>query len=171
MKKIIFSILLASIGGISIRAQSVTPTAINAAGGSGIIGSNEFDWSIGEMTMVSTFTGSSVIVTQGVLQRHESAVVSIPSSELSKQLKVFPNPVTSFVNIQYTATQTGLLTYQLFDMTGKRIKTKAAEVKQGITTVQVDLSGLASASYMLEVLVNSANEQSEKKSFNIQKIK
>ena len=44
------------------------PTNTLLASGSAIAGTNEFDWSIGEMTMVSTFETPGLIVTQGVLQ-------------------------------------------------------------------------------------------------------
>ena len=62
------SIFLLLININNVKAQSITPSVINASGYSGTISGQVFDWSIGEMTLVSTYTGSTLIVTQGLLQ-------------------------------------------------------------------------------------------------------
>ena len=171
MKRLFIVFFLGIAGSINIRAQSIGPSTINSSGGSGILGSNEFEWSIGEMTLVSTFTGSSVIVTQGVLQP-VLATEAVPNSNVLKNnLKVFPNPASSFVNIEYTGQKNEVLSYTLYDLAGRYIKAGRTDVTSSVSKIQVDLSDLANAGYMLEVTANGASSGTEKASFNIQKIK
>ncbi len=165
------TIFLLAIGGaISIRAQSISPRTLNAAGGTAVIGGNEFEWSVGEMTLVSTFSGSSVIVTQGVLQPYDATSTQVTEQRLLKNLQVFPNPASTVVNLQYASSDMGSLSYRLLDMTGKEITSAVIDVKQGTATGQFSVAGLACANYMLEVTVNTAGT-TERASYKIQKIK
>jgi ribose/xylose/arabinose/galactoside ABC-type transport system permease subunit len=169
MKRVILLIPL-GLAAINIHAQSIGPTTINATGGTAVIGSNEFDWSIGEMTMVSTFSSPGIVVTQGVLQP-AAVTEGIPNISLSKQLRVFPNPASSVVNIEYTCKTPGELSYRLMDVAGRVVSKQTTAVKQGITTRQVDINELACATYMLEVMVSTGTGTPESISYKIQKIK
>jgi len=171
MKRTILLIPLALAVSVNIRAQSIGPATLNVTGGTTVIGSNEYDWSVGEMTMISTFTATGIIVTQGVLQPAESASGVANVSLLSKQLQVFPNPATSVVNVQYSSQVQGTLTYRLMDVAGKVIAERAMTVSPGTTTEQVNVSELACATYMLEVTVNAGNATPESISYKIQKLK
>jgi len=170
MRKAILTLFVIA-GSITIRAQSIGPSTLNASGGSGTIGSHEFDWSVGEMSLISTFSGGSVIVTQGVLQPFDAWPVEIEHTALLKQLKVFPNPAESVVNIEYTSQTEGAVTYRVTDMNGKTLQDGSLMVKPGMVTRQLNISSLACASYMLEVTVGGANGTKESTSFKIQKIK
>ncbi len=171
MKKTILLIPLLLAAAINIRAQGVGPATINAVGNSAIIGSSEFDWSIGEMTMVSTVTAGSIIITQGVLQQSDISVGVPNYSPIARQLKVFPNPASTVVNLQYSTQTAGTLFYKLMDLNGKIISRQTINVKEGATTEQINVSALACATYMLEVTVNTGNAQPENISYKIQKIK
>lgn len=171
MKRLFVVFFLGIAGSINIRAQSISPGTLNASGGSGILGANEFEWSLGEMTMVSTLTGSSVIVTQGILQPAES-YESVPARNLLySNLKVFPNPASALVNIEYTGPKTGVLSYTLFDLTGRYIKSGKINAKATVSKVQVDLSSLTNGGYILEVTTTGSSSNADRASFNIQKIK
>ena len=153
----------------NLQAQTIGPATLNSAGGSKIIGTNEFDWSVGEMTMISTFTTPNVIVTQGILQPSD-AMTGVPqTSLLTDNMQVFPNPATSVITIKYSSQATGTLDYRLIDMTGKTMINNTIYVKEGINDQQVDLTGLACASYILEITAHSLH--TETKSYKIQKIK
>ena len=170
MKRAILLIPLALVAVTNVWGQSIGPSTLNAAGGTAVIGTNEFDWSVGEMTMVSTFSSSSIIVTQGVLQPAESTVGVPNITSLTKQLKVFPNPASSVVNIEYTSAANGTLAYRLLDMNGKVVSKQKVNTTNGTTTTQINLQEVACASYMLEVTVNP-DTKAESISYKIQKIK
>ena len=171
MKRSVLVFLLVGISGIHIRAQSIAPGTLNAAGGTGSAGSTEFDWSVGEMTLVSTFSGSSVVVTQGVLQPSDAWPADVKNTVLLKQLQVFPNPASSVVNMQYTASVPGKLNYRLMDMAGKVLSNHSIDVKKGVTDERIDISSLACATYMLEVSITQDGSNRETTSYKIQKIK
>jgi len=171
MKKMILIIPLFVIGAVGAHAQSVGPATLNAAGGTTIISSNEFDWSVGEMTMITTLSTPSVIVTQGVLQPAEITLGVATASSLKDQLHVFPNPATSLVNLQYSAASEGVLTYHLMDVGGRVVASKAMTLKKGANLNQVDLSNLAAATYLLEVTVTGSDGATNNISYKIDKLK
>jgi len=155
MKKPVLLLVLGLAAACSVRAQVLGPTTLNSAGGTKVIGSNEFDWSVGEMTMVSTFTMSNLIVTQGVLQPAGYSNEGVPTNKLASELQVYPNPATNIVNIDFTTPVQSSLTYRLMDIAGKVIKTSSMDARQGKTSEQVDVASLANATYMLEVTAGS----------------
>ena|ERR1700733_7919131 len=170
MKKEILLIPLLLTVSFGVRAQSISPATLNATGGTATISGTEFDWSVGEMTMVSTFINANIIVTQGVLQPTPSAT-SVPNNSLiSTQLEVFPNPATSVVNLRYSSQANGSLTYQLMDETGRVITRHKIVFAPGTTVEQISISELACATYMLEVTVNAGNTAPENISYKIQKL-
>jgi hypothetical protein len=174
MKKtfIIYAALAAStvlLGEEKVCAQSIGPATLNAAGGGTVIAGNSYDFSIGEMTVVSTNQAGSIVVTQGVLQPydHPMAVHDVP---LANNLKVYPNPATNVVNIQYNAQAAGKVSYSLLDMTGKVITAKSAAAAQGTMTEQVNVSALPAATYMLQVTVDIPGTQKQTIPYKIQKL-
>ncbi len=152
------------------RGQSIGPSTINAAGGGGTIGTRIFDYSIGEMALVSTYTSSSVIITQGVLQ-NRSATSGVNDPGLSGQMTVFPNPASTIVNLEYNSSKTGTMHYRLMDILGKVIVSRQATVAPGTTKEQIDIANLAAATYMLEVTFKASNGAEQRTSYKIDKLK
>ena len=172
MKRAILLIPLALVTAMNVHAQSTGPGTLNATGNTISAGGNEFDWSVGEMTMVSTISAASIIVTQGVLQPSDAAPSGISATSLlSSQLKVFPNPATSIVNVQYSAQDNGTMTYSLMDLSGKVIKAQTMNVAPGTITEQLNVSEIACATYMLKVTVTTGNASTGSISYKIEKLK
>jgi len=152
------------------RGQSITPSIINAAGGGGTIGATKFDYSIGELALVSTYTSSSVVITQGVLQNNKNTT-AVNDPGLSGQMAVFPNPASTIVNLEYTGSKAGTIHYRLMDILGKVIVSREATVTPGVTKEQIDIANLAAATYMLEVSFKASNGTEERTSYKIDKLK
>jgi hypothetical protein len=152
----------------NVRGQSIGPSVLNANGGSGTAGGNTFEWSIGE-TMVSTYTSSSIVVTQGVLQP-TSGTTEIADNTLAPRLDVFPNPSSALVNLQFNAPAQGTLTYRLSDLLGRVIQEKAIEVNSGTTSKQLNIKDLACATYMLQVMYKTKGNNEESATYKIQKL-
>jgi len=162
-------VLLAGI--TKSRAQTgVAQATFNATGGTGTIGTTEYDWSIGEVSLVSTFYGSKIIVTQGLLQNERSTPQKAENTTLANHLQVFPNPASSTVNLQYTSVEAGTLGYRLMDMTGKVVMSRNAEIKQGIATEQLNIGNLANATYLLEVTFKDEQNEVATTSYKIEKL-
>jgi len=170
MKKVILLIPFILVAAVTVHAQSIGPATLNATGGYTTIGTNEFEWSVGEMTLVTTFSTSGIVVTQGVLQPRDIPT-GIPHTALLTNLIVFPNPATSVVNLQYTSAGQGKLTYRLMDMAGQLIRSAAVDVKQGTTSEQINIAPLACATYLLEIAVNMEGNPTEMTTYKIDKLK
>lgn len=171
MKKAFLLFALAGTAAFYARGQSVGPATINAAGGGATIGTNEFEWSVGEMSLVSTFSGASIVVTQGVLHPHDGPPLETASTPLSRDLVVFPNPATTTVNIRYSSQADCRMAYRLFDAAGKLISTRTFDARQGVTIEQVNVAALANATYMLEVIVDPGTATQKQATYTIQKLK
>jgi type IX secretion system substrate protein len=170
--RILLSAFILLVGLQNSYGQSVTPSTLNGAGGTGIAGGYTIDWSFGEMTMVNTCTTPSVIVTQGVLQPSLSPSLGVISnSNFAHDLQVFPNPANSIINLEYRSVASGSLSYRLMDLTGKIIVSNTKEVTQEITMEQLNISQLSAAIYMLEVTINVNGVTSKELSYKIEKLK
>jgi len=171
MKTKILLVILFFVFATNIHAQVIGPGTLNAAGHSTIIGSNDFEWSVGEMTMVNTLSIPGIIITQGVLQPADVKVDVPAYLAEQQQLSVFPNPALSAVNLQYTSAGQGVLAYRLYDMNGKLITNASADFAPGTTIQNIDLSKLANAGYVLEVTIDHSGAAPSKYSYKIEKIK
>ncbi len=170
MRKHILTLLLVFFLSFAALGQIGSPFTLNAGGGWAHIGSAYVDWSVGEMTMVKTFRNSNGILTQGVLQPLRLVGSAVNDPALSKQLHVFPNPASTIVFVRYQSAGAGTLSYRLMDVVGKVIRTATENVGAGTATTSIDVSGLACATYMLEVSV-SAGEGTKRNIYKIQKNK
>lgn len=151
------------IGGMALsgelNAQMIGPATLNATGGFAVIGSNEYEWSVGEMTLVNTYTGTNLVVTQGVLQPVDGTA-SIQQQQITKNIVVYPNPASDVLNIQVVGnTGSALLTYSLVDAKGALQKSGSFSTENGKVTQQVDMSGLAPGSYILEFAGNEKGQE------------
>lgn len=152
--KLSYVLLVVFLGCFSLNAQTV----LNASGGSQSVSTGSFDYSIGEMTLVSTESNANLTVTQGLLQV-ESTTLGIPEIPISNQeLSVFPNPVENILNIKPYFKSSGELSIQLFDIQGKRILQKTFHLQIGLERQELDLSTLSDGSYMLNVQFNKGTQ-------------
>lgn len=168
MKKQLLFYCGVAIAGSSL-AQGIAPSALNSTGATVSHSSGIYDWSIGEMALVSTFTGSSLIVTQGVLQI-ESAAVAIHENQhsLINAVQIFPNPAQDAIYISSAFTEAGKLTYTLVDIAGRTILKGETDSAPGNEKKKLDVSMLVPGSYLLQVSVKQG-EETLVQSYQIQK--
>lgn len=158
--KIILMLLFASGGAF---AQST----INASGGGSTIGGNSFDYSIGEMTIVSTSSTSSLVVTQGLLQPTAQAPDATHDIIIAQNdLTIYPNPTTAIVNIKPDFKKPGTLKVTLLDANGRVIEYNEWKLESGREENQLDINHLAQGNYFLQINFNN-----QKNTYKIQKIK
>jgi len=165
--------ILLCAGALLAGTDSSAQDVLNATGGSKTIGEASFDWSVGEVAMVNTFYAppeKNIIVTQGLLQNELSTPVKIAGTELAQHLLVFPNPASSTVNLQYSPAATGKLSYRLMDMAGKVVSSKEVPVDMAVVREEINISQLAAANYLLEVLFKDGNNQEAVTAYKIQKL-
>lgn len=163
LKMIIFSVsILISMGQLSAQ------TTVNSAGGTATIAGNVYEYNIGEMAAVTTFTNANIVITQGLLQPTVNSVgVNEPNIKPKMQFSVFPNPTQNTVNLQLTNGESGTLTYSLYNSLGQKICEQSSAISASdITTIPIN--HLCSGHYFLYVQFNNSIINSEAQSFKIQ---
>lgn len=143
-----FALMASLWGGLAQGQESANASGGDATGSGGSVA-----YSIGQVAY-TTNSGSSGTVTQGVQQPYEIFTVGISEAEASISLTAFPNPTTDQLTLQVGNQNIGTLSYRLYDLNGKLLN--AARI--ATTQTQVDMSGLAMATYFLNV-VNEKGKQ------------
>ncbi|HKZ67306.1 MAG TPA: T9SS type A sorting domain-containing protein [Chitinophagaceae bacterium] len=150
---IIVSILISSI----CYAQSISSSVINVSGGT----SNrdyQFEWSIGEMALVNQMqSGNQVIVSNGFLQPY----ILFPGTFYgqgqfaAEEIRIFPNPASRFVEINFFTKQKGLVTCAFYDVLGKKIYAQQI-MCNGVDLIhRIPLTNLPSGSYLLQIILEA----------------
>ena len=161
---------------LSVHSQSVTPTILNAGGGTYDNSSSyyRYEWSFGEATSIQTFSSSTLVVTTGVLQPGTNIPTANNSSDIfgSEEVKVFPNPVATELEIDISTVQKGKISLLLIDESGKTMGKKELDYT-GIGSIQKwDMSAFASGNYFLKILLEpTPGSVAKKGAFKIVKIK
>ncbi|MBN9483581.1 MAG: hypothetical protein BGO70_13955 [Bacteroidetes bacterium 43-93] len=168
MKKLLSAFWILSAGGAF--AQSIGPSTLNAAGGSATIGGNTYEWSAAEMTMVSTGTGTNLIVTQGVLQP-TTPTTSVKDIRLlsADELKVYPVPTRDILYVMPQLNQRGDMNLALSDATGRMVLHQTIHLATGNEKQELNVAALNAGNYILNVLFKGNNE-SYQASFKVQKL-
>ena len=166
---------MASLAFFSLLSTSAfCQNTLNVSSHSATINGATFDYSIGEMTLVSTERNANLIVTQGLLQPNGSRSgtqaqpgnTQIANSDL---IKVYPNPTENILNVESFENAEAAISYQLFDATGKVVLSENAIWQAGTNKVTLDLKNYAAGSYYLMIRKPNANGIIENFSYKIQK--
>ena len=137
------------------NAQSIAPSVFNAAGASFKQGYYQFEWSVGELSLVGEMTSSnnSFVITNGFIQ----PFIQYPARDNSNnnfdndEIRVFPNPASSYVEINFMTKQKGRITLSFYDGGGKKIYT-ATDWYYGVGMIKrIPVSKLPNEVYMLHV--------------------
>ncbi|WP_309640188.1 T9SS type A sorting domain-containing protein [Flavobacterium sp.] len=152
-KTLILLLLISNLTKLQAQQNSM------ASGGdaAGLGGSISF--SIGQ-TDYATQTGSNGSAAQGVQQPFEIFTLSDEDfTNINLNAMVYPNPLISNIIISVPDLNTDNLTYQLYDIQGKKIK------EGKITTVEtlLDMQQYTASTYLLKLLSN----QKQIKTFKI----
>ena len=150
--------------------QKNTPVTINAVGGQSVVNNNTYEWSIGELVLVNTFSSPSLVVTQGVLQPFQKDNSVDPANYLASNLKLYPVPTDATLYLQPNFSAGSKLNYVILDITGKQLMKQEVQLASGIERQTINMSAFASATYIVTVQLT---EQSKTylQSFKVEKIK
>lgn len=152
---LLFSFLLY---GYYCPAQNISPSTLNACGGSAVSGGNTYEWSVAEMTMVSSFGGGNILVTQGVLQpSQQPAGIQENGPQAFDTFLVYPVPTGDLLHLKPNFGEGGKLDWTLIDVQGKQVGSRSAQLAQGNETQSMDLSTLPAACYFLAIRFESSH--------------
>jgi len=136
-------------------AQSIAPSVINAGGGSFQSGYYQFEWSIGELALVGEMKSSnnSLVITNGFIQPYIQYPATNNTNNIfgRDEIKVFPNPASSYVEINFFTKQMGRITLSFYDGSGRKILS-VADSYYGVGLIKrIPVSQLPNEVYMLHV--------------------
>jgi Secretion system C-terminal sorting domain len=159
---LLFSMLfvLLVLDGQKATAQSNSPDVVNIAGGSVKIGYYDFDWNVGELCLVETFTGGTTTLTQGFLQPCTQKVTIQPLLLLftTNEYRVFPNPTSGQFELDFMLCTTGVMKLQLLDEAGKMISNKEFRYEGCGHIEKFDLRNLPAGVYTIHATLTPDQE-------------
>ena len=137
------------------HSQSIAPSVINTSGGSFQSGYYQLEWSIGELALVGAMTSSnnSLVITNGFIQPFIQYPATVNTNHVfgNDEIKIFPNPASSYVEINFLSKQRGRITLSFYDGAGRKILT-AADSYDGVGLIKrIPVSHLPNEVYMLHV--------------------
>ncbi len=65
---------------------------------------------------------------------------------------LYPNPVSSQLNVAVSSPVRGTVTLQVVDMTGRILSQQVKAIAEGSNTVSLNVAGLSNGSYILKVV-------------------
>jgi hypothetical protein len=128
---------------MNLKGQQVISSAGGSATGTGI----QLSWTVGE-PVIETFTGSSAILTQGFHQSKLTITAIDPAVYTDLELSVFPNPVSTSLQLQIKGDLLQKLSYQLYNMEGKTIFSKKVDASPEMINMELYTSG----TYLLKIV-------------------
>ena len=155
-------------------AQSITPSILNATGGTYFFNYTRVEWSFGESMAIETMSASNIIVTNGILQpgTHIPATINNDGTWDRDEIKVLPNPTPDILEIDFFSKHKGKVTMNLYDESGRFMGSKQFDYFGTGRIEKWDLSRYASGMYFLNIqLEPTGNSVKKKGSFKVQKIK
>ncbi len=171
MKKILLLIPLCVLS-VSLRSQSLSPVVLASSGGFYTFASGTLSATVGEMTMVETFSSGSNKLTQGFHQPNDILSVGIeqPHATVNTNVSfnVYPNPASDQVTVASQFDKPGKILLQLFDHLGQLVSSVPQEnAVNGQFQSNLHIEDFAPGIYSLRLTYNSS---SNNKQVYVQKI-
>jgi hypothetical protein len=144
-------------------SQTLAPAVIASTGGLASTANVNLSYTVGEMTMVKTFSSGNAVLTQGFQQPNANVTGLI---ELSRgeagSFVLYPNPAVDNLWIGFEFPEAGSVSITLFNALGQKIKdVYHTNYENGKTVQALDVSLLASGMYYMS-LTFTANRDGKK---------
>ena len=159
MKKLyfVFAIALSSLG---MNAQMLTPQVIASTGGYSSNANGSLSYTVGEMTMVQTFSANNNILTQGFQQPNDipTGLLDITQDDFGSFV-VYPNPAVDNAWLAFQMPEAGRVTIALYDMLGQKVTDfYAGNYENGKISTQANTSLYAAGMYFATLTFVAAND-------------
>jgi len=181
VKRALLLLFVAMALHLKLNAQIVLPYILNSTGGNYVNRGNpvlpnfSFIWSVGEVTMIETFTTNNRlnILTQGLLQPFtDKDLQTIPIQGFTKEeIKVYPIPVNTLLQFDLFSNDTGRLVIQLYDILGHTLGVREFQYNTLPVNQKIDFSKYASGTYLLRVSLYNNGSLKKNSVFKILKLR
>ncbi|MEZ5003942.1 MAG: T9SS type A sorting domain-containing protein [Chitinophagales bacterium] len=137
----------------SLHLKIFAQDLISPQSATNLTSSSQISWTIGDM-IIEPANGNTVSLTQGALRVETDAITSLIDNPFP-ELKIYPNPVSNILYLTFGEQNLSGISYTLFSIDGKYIKSNLIENETSI----IDFTSIKSGIYLLGV-INSKNKQS-----------
>lgn len=100
----------------ALHAQQITPSVVNATGGSAVIGNVTIEWNVGESVVAGLQAVDGISITNGQLQPADASVGI--DEETMPEVALFPIPTRDEINVVSAVPFFGL---HIYDSTGRLV--------------------------------------------------
>jgi hypothetical protein len=149
------AIIIVSFISISCFSQSITPAVFNISGGSSQKGYYQFEWSVGEMSLINEMESKPnlFVVTNGFLQPYLlNPAFSNPNNDFSAdEIKIFPSPASSYVEIDLFTRQQGKVRVGFYDGLGQKVYSSELQTFGVDLIEKIPVGRLSSGTYVLQI--------------------
>lgn len=122
-------------------------TSVNASGGDVGSATGSLSYSVGQVFQETVIAGNNSII-QGVQQPFEITTLGVDNfASITVEMKVYPNPTSSILFLNFADFAKRSSYYELFDTSGKMIRNAKIQSKES----QIDLQQSPSGIYILKV--------------------
>jgi hypothetical protein len=139
--------------------QEVSPGIVNVTGGSAVNGYYRFDWSVGEMCLIDSYSKPNCILENGFL--HPGTERPHPPKNLDfftvGDIMIYPNPVYTITELNLNLPQPGRVNIRLMNVLGKVVEVKQFDYNGVGRIEKIDLQRYPAGTYMLHVSLSPAD--------------
>lgn len=168
MRKTIFFLLLGIILAMNVRAQK-DPSVVNSSGGSATYKTVTYDWSVGEMAAIETFSTNLLIISQGFLQPFNLNIDYVDILRTgSEKIVVYPDIGKQTCYLETSFEKPGLINYLLVDLNGRTLLRNETTVNELNSRQLINMQNYPDGFYLLKVSFTN-NDETIIKTFKIQK--
>jgi hypothetical protein len=157
MRKIYTLLFCALLSMGLLKAQMLTPTVIASAGAFSSNANGSLSYTVGEMTMVQTFTANGNILTQGFQQPTDKVTGLIDfTQDAFGSFVVYPNPAVDNLWFGLQLPESGKVSIELFDVLGQKVaQVYNSNYNNGKIVEQTPVSSFAAGFYILTMTFTS----------------
>ncbi len=137
--------------GISLKTYSLSP---QPAASMGIFGYNDTglpDWYL-EETFASVNLSDNVFEEQPLLQPDLTVGSSERFGKPGFQVKVYPNPATDFIRIEWETDKQTEVHVELYDLVGRRVTQRRSDNQ--VNHIRIDMEPFQKSAYLLKIYTN-----------------
>ena len=150
MRKLLLILATAAVP-FFMNAQMLTPTVIASTGGFSSNANGSLSYTVGEMTMVQTFSANGNILTQGFQQPNDNVTGLIDlTQDAFGSFVVYPNPAVDNMWFGFQFPEAGKIQITLYDAIGQKVSdVYHTSYDTGKIVEQLNVSMYAAGVYML----------------------
>ena len=76
-------------------------------------------------------------------------------NSITSEVKVYPNPATEFLKINFSSSKFGDATISIYNIFGQEIKKQKVKIEKGTTEIEMPIDNLSEGMYFCNLIIDS----------------